>query len=71
MCGDDATAVGMSSALESAGYLVTAIRAPTVPEGKARLRVTLSALHLAAEVDALVVALARSRDAIQRVRGAA
>ena len=71
MCGDDATAVAMSSALESAGYLVTAIRPPTVPEGKARLRVTLSALHLAAEVDALVAALARSRDAIQRVRGAA
>jgi 8-amino-7-oxononanoate synthase len=71
MCGDDASAMAMSSALQSAGYLVTAIRPPTVPEGKARLRVTLSALHMAAEVDALVEALARSRDAVQRVRGAA
>ena len=71
MCGDDATAMAMSSALENAGYLVTAIRPPTVPEGKARLRVTLSALHMAAEVDALVEVLARSRDAVQRVRGAA
>ncbi|MET1162000.1 MAG: 8-amino-7-oxononanoate synthase, partial [Pseudoxanthomonas sp.] len=71
MCGDDANAVAMSSALENAGYLVTAIRPPTVPEGKARLRVTLSALHMAAEVDALVEVLARSRDAVQRVRGAA
>lgn len=71
LCGDDASALAMSSALESAGYLVTAIRPPTVPEGKARLRVTLSALHTASEVDALVEALARSRDAIQRVRGAA
>ncbi|WP_211840824.1 8-amino-7-oxononanoate synthase [Pseudoxanthomonas sacheonensis] len=71
MCGDDASAVALSSALENAGYLVTAIRPPTVPEGKARLRVTLSALHMAAEVDAMVEVLARSRDAVQRVRGAA
>ena len=63
--------MALSSALENAGYLVTAIRPPTVPEGKARLRVTLSALHMAAEVDALVEVLARSRDAVQRVRGAA
>lgn len=71
LCGDDGTAMAMSAALESAGYLVTAIRPPTVPEGKSRLRVTLSALHTAAEVDALVEALARSRDTMQRVRGAA
>jgi len=71
LCGDDASAMAMSSALQSAGYLVAAIRPPTVPEGKARLRVTLSALHMAAEVDALVEALARSRDAVQRVRGVA
>ncbi len=71
LCGGDASAVAMAAAMESAGYLVPAIRPPSVPEGKARLRVTLSALHLAAEVDALVEALARSRDAVQRVRGAA
>ena len=71
LCGDDATAVAMSAALESAGYLVTAIRPPTVPEGKARLRVTLSALHTATEVDALVQALARSRDTVQHLRGVA
>ncbi len=71
LCGDDASAVAMAAAMESAGYLVPAIRPPSVPEGKARLRVTLSALHLAVEVDALVEALARSRDAVQRVRGAA
>lgn len=71
MCGSDATAMAMSAALENAGYLVTAIRPPTVPEGKARLRITLSALHMPAEVDALVEILARSRDAVQRVRGAA
>jgi 8-amino-7-oxononanoate synthase len=71
MCGSDANAMAMSAALENAGYLITAIRPPTVPEGKARLRITLSALHMPAEVDALVEILARSRDAVQRVRGAA
>ena len=71
MCGSDATAMAMSAALENAGFLVTAIRPPTVPEGKARLRITLSALHMAAEVDVLVETLARSRDAVLRVRGAA
>lgn len=71
LCGTDANALALSSALESAGYLVTAIRPPTVPEGKARVRVTLSALHMPTEVDALVEVLARSRDAVLRFRGAA
>ena len=65
LCGDDATALAMSAALERAGYLVTAIRPPTVPEGKARLRVTLSAAHDPAQVDALVDALAQARDALR------
>ena len=71
MCGEDTNALALSSALESAGFLVPAIRPPTVPEGKARLRVTLSALHSPQEVDALVEVLARSWDAIQRIRAVA
>ena len=64
LCGDNATALAMSAALERAGFLVTAIRPPTVPEGKARLRVTLSAAHEPAQVNALLDALALARDAI-------
>lgn len=70
LCGSDSTAMALSTALESAGYLIPAIRPPTVPEGKARLRVTLSALHSPQDVDALVDVLARSWEAVQRVHGA-
>jgi len=39
---------------------VVAIRPPTVPQGSARLRVTLSAAHTEAQVDELVAQLARA-----------
>ncbi|WP_368565287.1 8-amino-7-oxononanoate synthase [Pseudoxanthomonas sp. UTMC 1351] len=71
LCGADSTAMALSAALESAGYLIPAIRPPTVPEGKARLRVTLSALHSPQDVDGMVETMARSWEAVQRVHGAA
>ena len=55
--GTDQLAVTVSSRLREAGFLVTAIRPPTVPEGEARLRVTLSAAHRPEDVDRLLDAL--------------
>ena len=55
--GDDADALALSRALAERGLLVTAIRPPTVPEGQARLRVTLSAAHEEGDVDRLLDAL--------------
>ncbi len=43
--GDDASAVVAAAALSDLGYLIPAIRFPTVPKDKARIRVTISANH--------------------------
>ncbi|TDK23105.1 8-amino-7-oxononanoate synthase [Luteimonas aestuarii] len=64
LCGGNATALAMSASLERDGFWVAAIRPPTVPEGRARLRVTLSAAHTDADVDALVDALAVARNRV-------
>ncbi|MCR6686205.1 8-amino-7-oxononanoate synthase [Pseudoxanthomonas sp.] len=66
LCGDESVATAMSSSLEDAGFLVTAIRPPTVPEGRSRLRVTLSALHTPQQVQALLVAIADARERADR-----
>jgi 8-amino-7-oxononanoate synthase len=58
--GDAARALAVSKALENKGFLVSAIRPPTVPAGTARLRVTLSAAHDEAQVDGLLDALAQA-----------
>ncbi len=58
--GDARAAVEASEELLQAGFLVTAIRPPTVPAGTARLRVTLSAAHTEEQVDALLDALGRA-----------
>jgi len=58
LLGEPAAAVAASEALLERGFLVAAIRPPTVPKGSSRLRVTLSAIHEDADVDRLVDALA-------------
>lgn len=48
--GDEAAAVAVARKLYEAGIFVPAIRYPTVPKGKARLRVTVSAAHSSADI---------------------
>lgn len=55
--GASARALALSDALLELGFWISAIRPPTVPQGSARLRVTLSAAHGEAQVDALLAAL--------------
>lgn len=58
MLGDSETALLWSDKLKQKGFWVTAIRPPTVPNGQARLRITLSASHSKIQVKALLQALA-------------
>jgi 8-amino-7-oxononanoate synthase len=55
--GENSEALRIAAALLDAGLWVPAIRPPTVPVGTARLRITLSAAHDAAQVQRLVDAL--------------
>ncbi len=55
--GDAVRALALSTMLEEAGFLVTAIRPPTVPDGTARLRFTFSAAHQDADIDRLASTL--------------
>lgn len=60
--GESARAVALSARLREAGLLVPAIRPPTVPQGTARLRISLSAAHTRVQVESLVSALAQALD---------
>ncbi|MBL9039389.1 MAG: 8-amino-7-oxononanoate synthase [Archangium sp.] len=55
--GAPARALEASAALRHRGVLVKAIRPPTVPEGTSRLRISVSAAHSEADIDALLEAL--------------
>ncbi len=61
LLGTNEATLSAASALEQAGYLVPAIRYPTVPRGTARLRISLSAAHPTATVDMLISKLAELR----------
>ncbi len=62
--GSAETALEASAALEAEGFLVVAIRPPTVPAGTARLRIAFSAAHSDADVARLADLIARIRKAL-------
>ena len=57
LIGDNGAALALSDGLRERGIRVAAIRPPTVPQGTARLRITLSAAHTESDVDQLIGAL--------------
>jgi len=63
LIGESITAIKISEALFQAGFLVGAIRPPTVPQGSARLRITLSAEHEFEQVDRLLEILVKIYEA--------
>ncbi len=62
LIGDPQRALTISQRLKERGFIVSAIRPPTVPPGTARLRITLTAGHREEQVDGLLEALAAALD---------
>lgn len=59
LVGDNRHAVEIAEQLVGEGFHVQAIRPPTVPDGTARLRVTITAAHTLEQIDALAETLRR------------
>jgi 7-keto-8-aminopelargonate synthetase-like enzyme len=57
MVGDEQTALDLAFALQAEGFLVPAIRYPTVAKGAARLRITVTAAHQADQIRELCQAI--------------
>ena len=62
--GDEVKAVETAAALREKGIFIPAIRYPTVARGQARLRLTVSAAHAAADVSQLLTALSHLKQQI-------
>jgi 8-amino-7-oxononanoate synthase len=56
--GSSEAALNVAERLQNRGFLVVAIRPPTVRKGTARLRITLSSAHQLTQLDALLDAIA-------------
>jgi len=57
--GEEQAALDLASGLQGEGFLVPAIRSPTVAKGSARLRVTVTAAHQEQQIRSLCQAIAR------------
>jgi 8-amino-7-oxononanoate synthase len=57
--GDEQAALDLASALQNEGFLVPAIRYPTVAKGAARLRITVTAAHQEDQIRSLCEAIKR------------
>lgn len=57
--GPDARATTLASAMQALGFDVRAVRPPTVPEGTARLRISLTLNATASDVERMIEALSR------------
>lgn len=60
--GEPAATMAVGRSLADQGFLVGAVRPPTVARGTSRLRITVSAAHTAEQIDAFVNALAAVMD---------
>jgi 8-amino-7-oxononanoate synthase len=61
LLGDPAVVVETSRRLQELGFLVPAIRPPTVPDGTSRLRICASAAHTDEQVEGLLMAFCQPR----------
>lgn len=64
MFGEAPVAKAMAEKMMSLGVFVTAFSYPVVPQGKARIRVQLSAVHTFADIENCVQAFVRAREGI-------
>lgn len=66
LVGASARSLALAEALREAGLLAQAIRAPTVPEGRARIRITVTAAATDDEVEHLAEVMKRCWDQVCR-----